>query len=445
VRSGLFLGLSLALVSAIGLGTAGAGSYRSTRPVLQAGAPAGVPFGSTKVDTNVNITNKTGAQSETSVAVDPTNRSHLLAASNDLSGSGTTHAYESFNGGQTWVEAGVGITGFCYDPWVDFNAAGDAFFAYECSDQRIAYRKVGQTQWTRTVFNGAGGFPDRSMVVADTMAGSPNLGHVYVGYDDAGANNAAFVMKSNDGFANWTRSPKINDAGVTIGNNIATLPDGSITAVWEDFNAKQVKVDTSSDGGVTWGTDHVVTNYRLATGSFFLCIPPQPQRCVVPMPFSDADLTGNHAGRLYVTYPDKDPTAADWNVYVRFSDNNGATWSPEVKVNDDAGGAYQFFPAITVSDNGTVAVSWYDTRNDPTNKKTDRYWAYSTDGGVTWSTNEKITSAMSDESGAGDPNDYGDYEGIDAFPGAKPRFANVWTDSRPGTVAEDMFYARVKP
>ncbi len=203
------------------------------------------------------------------------------------------------------------------------------------------------------------------MVVADTMTGSPNLGHVYVGYDDAGANNAAFVMKSNDGFANWTRSPKINDAGTTIGNNIATLPNGAITAVWEDYPGKQIRVDTSANGGSTWGTDHVVTNYRLATGSFFICIPPQPQRCVVPMPFSDADLTGNHAGRLYVTYPDKSPTAADWNVYVRYSDDAGATWSPEIQVNDDAGGAYQFFPAISVAGDGTVAISWYDTQERP--------------------------------------------------------------------------------
>jgi hypothetical protein len=163
------------------------------------------------------------------------------------------------------------------------------------------------------------------------------------------------------------------------------------------------------------------------------------------MAFSDADLTGNHAGRLYVTYPDKSPTAADWNVYVRFSDDAGATWSPEIQVNDDAGGAYQFFPAISVAGDGTVGISWYDTRNDPTNKKTDRYWAFSRDGGQTWSTNEKITSAMSDESGAGDANDYGDYEGMDAYPGLRrAQFAAVWTDSRPGTIAEDMFGARVR-
>jgi len=41
-------------------------------------------FGSIIIGPNVNITNKTGAQSETGVAVDPTNPMHILTSVNDL-------------------------------------------------------------------------------------------------------------------------------------------------------------------------------------------------------------------------------------------------------------------------------------------------------------------------------------------------------------------------
>src|SRR5439155_566093 len=82
----------------------------------------------------------------------------------------------------------------------------------------------------------------------------------------------------------------------------------------------------------------------------------------------------------------------------------GAPWSAETKVNDDTVHAWQFFPAISVSPNGTVALSFYDTRNDSTGKKTDQYISFSTDGGVTWSANQRVTTAQSDESGADDPS-----------------------------------------
>jgi hypothetical protein len=384
---------------------------------------------------------KSGAQSETSIAVDPTNFKHLLSQCNDLANFASYDCvYESFDRGLTWASAGFSVPTFCYDPWVRFNKAGDAFVAYECSDQRIAYRNHGETTWHYTTLQNSSLFPDRDAVVVDNNSGSALFNSVYVGYDEANVSNAAHVWYSRNGKGGWVKSPKINDTGGTIGVNPATGPTGTVYATWEDWNAKKVFIDKSTDGGATWSTDHVVTTYRMNTTSFFVCIPPQPNRCVVPMPFSAVDNSGGpHNGRIYVTYPDKDPVAADWNVYVRYSDDGGTTWSAETMINDDAGGAYQFFPAIAVTPSGTVGVSFYDTRADNAlDHKTNRYWSFSTDGGVTWAANQKLSSAQSDESGAGDANDYGDYEGTDAQTG-NGMFQHVWTDSRVGSLAEDVW------
>jgi BNR/Asp-box repeat len=420
----------------------------TTVPFKSASQPGGWA-GTLVVARDFPSINKSGAQSETSIAVDPTNAKHLLAQCNDLSNfSSYDCVYESFDRGKTWASAGFSVPTFCYDPWVRFGRDGDAFVAYECSDQRIAYRNAGQTTWNHTTLQNSSLFPDRDALVVDNNPASPRVDSVYIGYDEANAGNAAHVWHSANGKGGWLKSPKINDTSSTIGVNPATGPDGTVYAVWEDYPGRKLMVDESTDGGATWGTDHVVTNYRLATEQFFLCIPPQPDRCLGPMPFSAVDNSGGpHNGRLYVTYSDKDPVAADWNVYVRYSDDGGTTWSAETKVHDDAGGAYQFHPAIQVAANGTVGVSFYDTRDDNVlDHKTNRYWTFSTDGGVTWAANQKVSSAQSDESGVGDANDYGDYEGTDA--GVTNRgihfFQHIWTDSRTGTLAEDVWNASSK-
>jgi hypothetical protein len=434
---------------ALGAATVGAGGpttvpVRPAHPILGVFNPS-QPF--SRATKNVNISNKTGPQSETAVAVDPTNPKHALAASNDLTGSFTTQVWETTNGGKTWSVVSTGITGFCYDPWLAFNSNGDAFFSYECSDQRIGYRKAGQQTWTLTRLANAGSFPDRDMVTVDRGA-SAFAGSVYIGYDDAGTGNSAYLLYSRDGFGNWLRSAKINDTSATIGVNAATAPDGTVYATWEDYPGQKIWVDKSSDGGATWGTDHVVTNFRINTTGFFIFIPPQNVRGVLPMPMSVVAPATDavHAGRLYVSYFDKDPVSANTNVYLRYSDDGGATWSAEVKVNDDTVNAYHFHQQIAVAPNGTVAVSFYDTRNDqPNNHKTNRYVAFSTDGGATFGPNLKVASGMSDETvGCDLGNQYGDYQGMDKTPGNK--FAMVWTDSRqPGTQCEDVGGAGALP
>jgi hypothetical protein len=426
------------------LGASGTSSGPTTLPSKARIAPARMhrvlPAGR-----NRNITRKTAAQSETSIAVDPTNPRHIVAASNDLSSfSRYNGVYESFDMGRTWTNANLNLNVFCYDPWLDFNARGDVFFAYECGDQRIAYKLAGSNVWVKTILVNGGPFPDRDMVVIDDNAGSPFFNSVYVAYDEANFNNRARISYSRDGFGGWVQSPKINDTSSTIGVNAAVNPDGTLYACWLDFGGRKLWVDRSVDGGATWSTDDLVHMYRLNTAQFFISIPPQPDRGIVPMCFSDVIHSGAHTGRLLITYTDKDPVGADTNVYVRYSDDDGNTWSPEIKVNDGVAGAYQFHPQISVNNAGMVAISFYDTRDDqPANHKTHHYISFSSDGGATWSPNLRVTTAQSDESGFGDPNDYGDYQGLDASP--RGHFHAVWTDSRvPGARAEDMFTAPAK-
>src|SRR5439155_26804780 len=105
-------------------------------------------------------------------------------ASNVLANFSTYNGlYESFDRGKTWASAGLTVNTFCYDPWLDFNSAGDIFFAYECSYQRIAYKLHGSTTSVQSGSLPAGSIPDRDMVVTLDTPGSPHYGRLSIASD----------------------------------------------------------------------------------------------------------------------------------------------------------------------------------------------------------------------------------------------------------------------
>ena len=87
----------------------------------------------------------------------------------------------------------------------------------------------------------------------------------------------------------------------------------------------------------------------------------------MPRPGLAWDRTGGpHNGRVYLVYTLEQRNESDnTDIYVRYSDDNGATWSAGVRVNDDSTANSQFLPKISLDPTtGNIAVVWYDARND---------------------------------------------------------------------------------
>src|SRR5262249_14975596 len=130
------------------------------------------------------------------------------------------------------------------------------------------------------------------------------------------------------------------------------------------------------------------------------------------------------------------------DIYVRHSDDHGATWSAPVRVTDDQTANSQFLPKISLDPTtGDLAVVWYDSRNDLGTGGPDDtdgipnddapFWvAFTPNGGASFTRNLQIRAGTSTPHDSGNGIDYGDYSGL-SFYGGIPHPA--WSDNSNST------------
>ena len=139
------------------------------------------------------------------------------------------------------------------------------------------------------------------------------------------------------------------------------------------------------------------------------------------LPITVCDLSdGPNKGTIYINWSDQRNGSNDTDVWLSKSTDGGDTWTPPVRVNDDAPGKHQFFTWMAIDQvTGYLYFVFYDRRNynDIT---TDVFLAMSKDGGVTFINRQISESPFV-------PNDgvfFGDYTNITAHNGiVRP----IWT------------------
>jgi hypothetical protein len=409
------------------------------------------------VGPNVNVNPLLGNQAESTISVNPTNPMNLFA-SDTLSNVGRY----STNRGLTWSTSNTSALGA------------------SIGDVQTAWDRFGNLYITRlnTTF-GPGGLPgviferssDGSATFTDlrTFAGFGDQPSIAVGA------NSVWVSFANDSNQIVAAGAPVTGLGVVgafsalqvapgtggAGNfgdfgDIAVGPSGQVAVVYQNnFSGNgpdtiRFNLDPDGLGPMGFGAQSIVTTTNVGG---FTPIPAQPNRTIDAEGNLAWDVSGGpHNGRLYLVYTDRSSTAsADTDIFVRFSDNNGTTWSSPVRVNDDTvgNGKSQFLPAIAVDQStGNVAVTWYDTRNSSaSNNTTQVFGAVSIDGGATFSPNVQISAGTSNASAVDSPFDYGDY---DKMTFANGMFWRTWADNSNstgdnpnGTSALDIYTAKV--
>lgn len=417
---------------------------------------------------NVNISNLGGAQSEIGIAINPTDSQNLVAVSNNIADLSRLGVWFSTDGGATWTpnfidenEDGFGANDSRFDPNVAFDSDGNVYVVYSTT--------------------GTG----NRLLLAQSNNEGQNFNQVTTITTDTGSNNlhTAMVTTRSDGGAAtaddvlviWARvlvgGERIEaalslDAGATFtttNNNIndslqrtflpwaAVDASGDFQVVWEVNQGGGAGVilhdtldgTTLADSANNQVTTAQITDFAAATSK----IPAQPDRGLFSVSTIDVDRT---TGRIFVSYTDRQSTASnDTDIYVRFSDDGGANWSARTLINDDVTTTSQFMPRLAIDQiTGFVGIIWYDARNDASNnQQVDIFVSVSNNGGITWSANQQVTTARSDESianAARDGNNYGEYFGLIAYDGVAHA---AWTDARAANFTagtnEDVYTAAI--
>lgn len=408
---------------------------------------------------NVDISNELTPQSETTIAINPSNTSTIVAGSNEIFCLPMA-GYVSTSGGaaRTWKHSAPPLPpplttngqDFGSDPGVAWDTKGNVFYSYivvffnrtfhavQGSEMAVAHSTDG-LNWSATFFNanvGNGKFNDKPMIAVDTNPSSPHKNRVYVAWDNASPkngkssdNDVVLESHSDDGGVTFTTpaqvSPSQGGPAAVIGSDPFVGPDGTLYVAWQDAVNPSIQVAASTDGGNTFGPAHMISP-TLAT--FQVRPPAQALRGALIYP-----ACGVSGTRLLCSW--SDATASDgMRVFVSHSDTRGASWSAAQRVSNPGVVSDQFNQWLAVdATNGKVVLSWNDSRNDPKRVSTDIFFAESIDGGATFTTTQ-LTNAPTDETVAGADlgNQYGDYEFVTAMNGVARA---VWTDRRASVAA----------
>jgi hypothetical protein len=413
-----------------------------------------------KAGGNVDISRFSGNENEPAIAVDPSNPQHMFAFSNTDTTAATTGglfgAY-SFDGGLTWSgrvigtgtdTGGDGLPSGCCDPQVAYDQFGDLFLTYLGNDlnPEIALSKDGGK-----TFSLLHSFSDSGTNDQPHLAVGPNS--VWVSYFEGtsmAASGATIIGPGNIG--TFTTPQTI--PGSVNGNfgSIAVGPAGQVYLDWQNSLSGSGPQNISGSlnptgvGGLFGGT-FLIASTNVGSNYF---IPAQSNNLGIPG--AEAKMAwdrsgGIHNGRLYVVYSNVATIGSvQTDNYVRFSDDNGQTWSDPVRVSDNTGNNSKFFPTIAVDQTtGDVAVAWYDTRNDTGNggpgdtdhipNDDSQLWAtFSLNGGQTFLPNIQVSSGTSNSNdseppGAGTrPLGFGDYMGS-TYAFVDGVFHPIWSDN----------------
>jgi hypothetical protein len=439
---------------------------------------------------NIRITNTPQLNNEEQVFICPSDTNIIIANWRDFRlGYRQIGIGRSTDGGLTWSDSLINplmqyfhLFSWQSDPTMAVTPGGIYYMsvldfsptANNDSSVISFYKSVDKgLSWTGPTTNTAHfglWFEDKQFITVDRTAG-PHSGNLYCSWTRFPNPDRIMFVRSTDGGGSFSDTITVGPVQTSTGCGGSVIdagqfsipivtPNGDIHIFWMGIALDSggactgfdiIKHSRSANGGVSFSredTVSTVSGWTLANGNID----------TYSQPVGDADLTaGPFRGNLYLAFANIGPEDALGHSDVDFmrSTDNGQTWSRRYQINDDSNSVAidHFHPWLICNEDGVLITVFYDQRYDaPVYFKFDLSAAYSFDGGLTFTSNHRISTVSSSPSflkqstvrvpwvknpdGTQSPvamqpmaGRIGEYIGVTAY---YDKINAVWTDTRDG-------------
>ncbi|UCE11439.1 MAG: exo-alpha-sialidase [Candidatus Thorarchaeota archaeon] len=246
----------------------------------------------------------------------------------------------------------VWFNGSIYYAYLEFSVSGPYF-----SQITVAKSDDLGSSWNPVRASGGQHFADKeTMIVHDD-------GTVYVVYDDVdtseGGNVTIRVSISNDGAAVFHDTTTIGnpDEG-HVAPYITQSNQGSlfVASTWFTDSGGEILLSKSDDDGATFTEPQFVNND--GHHGWWINADRRPSKITIPV------IRFDHNDRLYLLWSDTfNSTERVFDVFLRYSDDYGVTWSNRILVNPIHDG-HQWQPEMDIDSEGNLHIVYYDERGE---------------------------------------------------------------------------------
>lgn len=350
---------------------------------------------------------------EEQIVISPTNPNNIVAIWRDFRvGYRQVGIGYSTDGGENWKDTLIGFQVAPYpwesDPTLTVDRVGNFYAVTLCfkplpvdTSALCFYKSTdGGASWgTPTKIVDSVAFEDKTMMTCDQTGGTYD-GNLYLSwnrFDDVSPESSGifFSFSTNAGL-NWSTPKKMSFDGYwtvpVVGAN------GEVYVGWEQFFPNWPKIELafvkSTDGGNSFTSPQTIIPLTRDSGLFSLHTPVG----AFAYPALATDISNSsYRGNLYVAYMDERNPNSEVDIFFSRSTDQGETWSSPLRINDDVLGNNldQFYPWLSVNQDGVISAMFYDCRNDTANRRFDVYMTQSYDGGQTFTSNKRVTTVSS--------------------------------------------------
>jgi hypothetical protein len=184
---------------------------------------------------------------------------------------------------------------------------------------------------------------------------------------DVFAYDEIFHKRSTDGGATWTTLKRLTwTSDFSLLPSLAIAPDDSLHVAWRDSKSGnwEIYYKNSTTGGTNWsGTKRLTWT---------------------PTPSTSPDIAVDLSNKIHVVWTDSSPGKVE--IFYRSSTDGGTNWSGAKR--QTWTWSVSESPCIKVSPDDVIHLTW---NNYVSSTNSEIFYKSSTNGGVTWSSTERLT------------------------------------------------------